>query len=886
MTLLSTHSLCCEYLVDPLGVDTPAPRLSWLLAGDGRGRRQTAYHIQAASSAERLAQDNGDLWDTGRVESRDTTHIPYAGAALLTGQRVWWRVRVWDETDAVSAWSASAFWQMGLLAPSDWHAQWIESPAPRYQDLNPCPRLRRAFALKGVPVRATLSATAHGVYELSMNGNRVGDAHFAPGWTDYKKRFAYQTYDVTSALRAGENALGATLGDGWWSGYLGFKGAIRHYGERPALLLKLDIEYADGSRERVVSDADWRAGEGPILYSDFQMGEKYDARLEAPGWAAPGFDDQAWQPVKALDTPAASVPLVAPADPPVRVTQEIVPLSVNSPQPGTFVFDLGQNFAGWARLRVSAPAGTLVQMRFGEMLAADGSLYAINLRAAKATDTYICKGEGLEVYEPHFTFHGFRYVEVTGFPGVPDLNAITGCVLESDTPPAGAFTCSDPDVNQLYSNIVWGQRGNFLSVPTDCPQRDERLGWMGDAQVFVRTATCNRDVAAFFTKWMRDVEDAQSEAGAFSDIAPRIAGVTEGVPAWADAGVIVPWTMYTVYGDRRLLETHYEAMTKWIDFLTSNNPDGLWVNARGNDYGDWLSVEADTDKDVLATAYFAYDTHLMAQIAAALGKDGDAERFASLFERIKAAFNAAYVAPDGVIRGDTQTAYVLALHFGLLPEAKRPEALRRLVADIEAKGNHLSTGFVGVGYLCPALTDAGRADIAYRLLLQDTFPSWLYSVRQGATTIWERWDGWTHEKGFQTPNMNSFNHYSLGSVGEWLMRSVAGIDTDGAGFGSLLMRPRLAARLPSVTAHYDSIRGRVGSTWEVKDGQFRWTVTVPPNVTATVFVPCAEGATVSEGGRPAEHAEGVTLLRRDAGCAVYETGSGAYEFAAALDTVL
>ena len=878
MTSLTAHTLRCEYRADPLGIDMPAPYLSWRLEGDGRGRRQTAYHVQAASSANQW--DAPDLRDTGRVDSPDTVHISYTGQTLTSGQRVAWRVRVWDENNAPSAWSAPAFWQMGLLAPQDWHARWIESPAPRFQDLCPCPHLRRAFVLKAAPVRATLSATAHGLYELSVNGQKVGDAHFAPGWTDYSKRQAYQTHDVTSLLTTGENALGAMLGDGWWCGYVGFGGARKHYGDRPALLLQLDVEYEDGSRDTVTSDEHWRTADGPLLYSDFLMGEKYDARQEQPGWNAPGYDDRAWQPVTVRDTPAASAPLVAQPDPPVRVTQEIVPISIASPTPGTHIFDMGQNFAGWARLKVTAPAGTIVQMRFGEMLNPDGTLYTTNLRSAKATDTYICKGGGVETYEPRFTWHGFRYAEVTGLPSAPGLDTLTGCVLESDTALAGAFTCSDADVNKLYENIVWGQRSNFLSIPTDCPQRDERLGWMADAHIFARTATFNRDVASFFAKWMDDVADAQSAAGAFPDVAPRLAGLSEeGAPAWADAGIIVPWTLYTVYGDLRLLERQYEAMTRWVDFLTTGNPDGLWVNRPWAGFGDWLSIDADTNKDVLATAYFARDAHLMHLIAAELGRTEDAARFQALFERVRAAFCAAYVAPDGTIAGDTQTAYVLALHFDLLPEERRADALRRLVADIEAKGSHLSTGFVGVGYLCPALTEAGRADVAYRLLVQDTFPSWLYSVRQGATTIWERWDGWTQERGFQTPDMNSFNHYSLGSVGEWLFRSVAGIDTDGPGFSKLVMCPQVEGPLSSVTAHYDSVRGRIESAWQVTDGQFAWTVTVPPNVTAEVHVPCADGASVTEGGTPAETAEGILFLRQEAGRAVYEVGSGTYSFA-------
>ena len=668
--------------------------------------------------------------------------IAYAGPALTSGQYVSWKVRAWDGKDQVSEWSESAFWQMGLLSDADWTAEWISLPPGRpIIDQNPSPFLRRAFHVPKPLRRATVYATARGVYTLHLNGQRLGDAQFAPGWTDYTQRLQYQTYDVTALMQNGENAVGAVLADGWYAGYIGWGSKRTHYGSRLQLLAQIVLEYADGSRETLGTDSLWRGATGPILASDMLMGETYDARLAMPGWAGAGFDDSEWNPVTVEAAHDPAVRRVAQIDPPVRVTEEITPVSVTQPLPGTHLFDLGQNMVGWVRLQVSGPPGTMVQMRFGEMLTAEGGLYADNLRSAKATDTYILSGNGAETYEPHFTFHGFRYVEVTGYPGEPSLEAIIGCVLHSDTPKTGTFECSDPLVNQLVQNIDWGQRGNFLSVPTDCPQRDERLGWMGDAQIFVRTAAANRDVAAFFAKWMYDVAEAQSPEGGFSDVSPRLVDPADGAPAWGDAGVIVPWTMYQVYGDTRILETHYDAMARWIDYLDSANPEHLWLHRRVNDFGDWLSIDAETDKDVLATAYFAYDVSLMAQIAEVLGRAEDAARFQALFAGIKTAFNAAYVAEDGSVRGETQTGYVLALRFGLLPEALRPVAAKRLTDNIASKNNHLSTGFVGVGYLCPVLTDAGYADVAYTLLLNTTFPSWGYSIRQGATTIWERWDG-------------------------------------------------------------------------------------------------------------------------------------------------
>ena len=846
--LLAPNALRCEYKTNPLGIDTPAPRLSWVLESPEQGAGQSAYQIVCG----------GGVWDSGKVLSAQSVSVAYAGPVLTSGQHISWSVRVWDGKDRASEWSEPAWWQMGLLADADWTAQWISLPPGRPGvDRNPSPFLRRTFTVAKPLARATVSATARGIYALHLNGQRVGDAHFAPGWTDYAKRLQYQTYDVTESVQNGENVIGAVLADGWYAGYIGWGNKRAQYGSRLQLLAQVVLEYADGSRETLGTDGQWRGATGPILASDMLMGEAYDARLEMPGWAGNGFDDSGWKSVTVEAAHDPAILRVAQIDPPVRVTEEVMPKAVTQPVPGTHLFDLGQNMVGWVRLRVQGPPGTIVQMRFGEMLDGSGRLYVDNLRAAKATDTYLLSGNGMETYEPHFTFHGFRYVEVTGYPGTPSLDAVAGCVVGSDIPRTGTFECSDPLVNQLVQNIDWGQRGNFLSVPTDCPQRDERLGWMGDAQIFVRTAAANRDVAAFFAKWMHDVAEAQSPEGGFSDVSPRLVDLSDGAPAWGDAGVIVPWTVYQVYGDTRILETHYDAMVRWIDYLGSANPDHLWLNRRANDFGDWLSIDADTDKDVLATAYFAYDASLMAQIAEVLGRAEDAARFGALFADIKTAFNEAYVSENGMVRGDTQTGYVLALRFGLLPDALRPLAAKRLVQNIAAKNSHLSTGFVGVGYLCPVLTEAGYADVAYTLLLNTTFPSWGYSITQGATTIWERWDGYTPEKGFQDTGMNSFNHYSLGSVGEWLQRYVAGIDTDPgrAGFAHIRIQPYPDRRLSFVRASFESVRGRIESAWTLDGGTFALSVTVPANTAATVTLP--DGQT-------------------------HEIGPGAYDFACTL----
>jgi alpha-L-rhamnosidase len=742
--------------------------------------------------------------------------------------------------------------------------------------LPPPPYLRKTFAVNKPVKRAVVYASALGLYELQINGKRVGKDYFTPGWTDYTKRVYYQSYDVTNLLAKGGNAVGAILADGWYAGYLGFGRKREHYGSEPRFFAQLEIEYTDGGRKTVVTDKSWKAAYGPLFESDFLMGETYDSRKEAPGWCTYPFSDSGWETVAVTDKIEGrlqSYPGVT-----VQRILEIKPEKLTEPRKGAYVFDMGQNFAGWVRLKVRGKAETKVVLRFAEMLNPDGTVYTTNLRAARCTDTYILRGSGEEIWEPRFTFHGFRYVEVTGCPGKPALDTIAGVVLHSDTPPAGYFECSNPMVNQLWRNIVWSQRGNFLEVPTDCPQRDERLGWTGDAQIFVRTATYNMDVAAFFTKWLVDLEDAQTKEGAFPDVAPHKVAMGSGVPAWGDAGVICPWTIYHVYGDKRVLEKHYESMKKWIAYLEKNSKE-LLRPAYG--YGDWVSIGSDTPKDVIATAYFAYSTHLVSKAAAVLGKNDEARKYEELFGRIKDAFNKAYVSDDARVKGETQTCYLLALYFDLLPDDKRQAATQHLVEAIRAKNWHLSTGFVGLSYLLPTLTQTGHLDIAYRLLANDTFPSWGYSIKNGATTIWERWDGWTEEKGFQTPEMNSFNHYAFGSVGRWLFNTVAGIDTDGPGYRQVIVRPRPGG-ITSAKASYESINGTIVSDWRLRDGTFTLNVTIPANTTATVYVPAGSAETVTEGGRPATRAETVRFLRMDQGNAVFAIGSGRYQFVSKL----
>ncbi len=864
------ENLRCEHLTNPVGIDETTPRLSWIMTSHRRGEKQTAYQILVASSVDVLNEDRGDLWDSGKVASDETTEISYLGQPLTSRRSCFWKLRVWNRNGKPSRWSQAARWTMGLLQRREWSAKWITAATPAA----PVPYLRKTFDLDHPIQHAVLYVTALGLYEVHINGHPVGDHVLAPDWTDYRKRVRYQAYDVTALLKHGHNAVAALLANGWYCGHIG-GGRNQFFGQAPAFLAQLEVTCSEGRNERIVTDRSWKMRSSPVLSSDFMLGENYDARLEVKGWDEASLDDRQW--AFATEPAEPDIAIDDQVMEPVRETAEISPKLITEPKPNCWVFDLGQNMVGVVRLKISAPAGTTVTLRHAEMLNPDGTLYTANLRSATSTDHYICKGKGREVWQPQFTFHGFRYVELTGLAAKPPRSAVTGIVIASDIPCVGRFVCSDARLNQLQSNIQWSQRGNYLSIPTDCPQRDERLGWMGDAQAFLRTATYNADIAAFFTKWLVDVDDGQSSAGSFGDISPNVGG-HGGSPGWGDAGVICPWTLYQTYGDKRVLERHLPAMIKWVEYLRAHSNGLIREKNRGGDYGDWLSISADTPKDLIGTAFFAYSTRLVAESCAALGRSAEYDKYENLFRDIKSAFIKRYVAADGTIRGDTQTACAMALKFDLLPDDLRPKAAQQLQDDINAKAWHLSTGFVGVGYLLPVLTQNGKMGAAYRLLLQDTFPSWLFSVKQGATTIWERWDGWTPEKGFQDPGMNSFNHYSLGSCGEYLFGYVGGIRPASPGFRTILIDPAIHDGLTWARTRYNSIHGEIATSWRVGGQRLNLKVIVPANTTAIVSLPARKTTGVTEGGRPAAEADGVRFLRYENDRAQFEVGSGTYSF--------
>ncbi|HZM05511.1 MAG TPA: glycoside hydrolase family 78 protein [Candidatus Saccharimonadales bacterium] len=879
---LTPDTLRCEYRINPLGLDETAPRLSWRVTAKERDERQTAYEVAVAATPKDLSAKTANLWNSGKIPGSDTTAIVYDGEPLVSGEMCYWKVRVWDKDDKVSDWSQPAFWSMGLLKQDDWKGSWIGYDKMRQRDLKstnlflpPPPYLRTEFKVSKKIKRATLYVTALGLADFYVDGRRVSEDRFTPGWTDYAKRVHYRAYDVTPLLRRGRNALGAILADGWYSGYIGWNHVRDHYGKKPRLRAQLQIDYVDGSHDIVSSGPGWKASSGAISGTDFLMGESYDARA-AKKWSEPGFDDRAWD---AVVTGAEMKPLVqAHPGPAVGVFAELTPKSIKQVQPDVYVFDMGQNFAGVARLKLKGKPGQKVTLRFAERLNPDGSIYTTNLRGALATDTYICRGHGTETWEPRFTYHGFQYVEVTGLDKMPDKKTITGIALSSETTDAGKFSCSDPMLNRLAKNIYWTQRANFIDIPTDCPQRDERLGWMGDAQVYIRTATLNEDVQAFFTKWLVDVADGQRKDGEFPMVAPvKVAG-DDGGPAWADAGVICPWTVYEVYGDTRILEKHYDSMARFIDFCKNRSTNNLLPPKEFQCFGDWLNIKDETPKPVICTAYFAYSTKLMSRIATALGRTDDAAKYNDLFTRIRAAFQHAYVRTDGQIEGNTQTDYVLALAFDLLDPDQQQAAAQRLVELIKKRDWHLSTGFIGTKNLMLVLAKIGRNDVAYRLIHNDTFPSWGFSIAHGATSIWERWDGWTPEKGFQDPGMNSFAHYSFGAVYQWMAENIGGIRSDGLGYDHIIIAPQPDDKLAWADTTYASIHGPIETQWTKRNGRFHLKTTIPANTTATIVLPGSDAESVRESGHAALRVPGVSFIRAEPGHLVFEVASGTYDF--------
>lgn len=847
MEKISSVKLSVEHRSESFGIGTSAPRLSWQIETDIQNWQQAAYEIKTLDSK-----------GTGKVDSAESLLVDFPFAPLKSREQISIQVRVWGTDGSESDWSEPVVIETGLLSTSDWTARFI---SPTWEEdttkSNPAPYLRREFELRAGIKSARLYITSLGLYEAEINGQVVGDHVFSPGWTVYDERLRYQTFDITSMLNEGKNALGAILGDGWFRGRIGFGGGQRNvYGEYLALLAQLEVQYEDGSSERIVTDdaGAWKASTGAILLSGIYDGETYDARLEHPGWTLPGFDDSAWSGVRTVEWDMDA--LEAPLNPPVRRIEKVAPVSIHKSPSGKTIVDFGQNLVGRLSIKVKGPAGHTVTLRHAEVLE-NGELGTRPLRFAEATDRYTFKGGETETWEPRFTFHGFRYAEVSDWLGELSLDDLSAVVLHSDMERTGWFECSDPLLNQFHQNVVWGMRGNFLDVPTDCPQRDERLGWTGDLEVFSPTASYLYDVSGLLQSWLKDLAvDQRKSGGRVPHVVPNVLGKqSAGGAAWADAATVVPWVLYQRFGDAKILADQFESMCAWVDYVASVAGESRLWN-KGFQFGDWLDptappdkpAQARTDKVIVASAYFVHSAELVAKAAEVLGRTDAQKKYQSLADEARAAFAREYITPSGRMMNDAETAYALALIFDLLPTPEqRQHAGNRLDELVRESGFHIRTGFVGTPLICDALCSTGHYGTAYRLLMQRECPSWLYPVTMGATTIWERWDSMLPDGSINPGEMTSFNHYALGAVADWMHRTIAGLTPTEPGYRRMEIRPRPGGGLTHAQTRHVTPYGMAECNWKIDDGKFDLNITIPANASALVVLPNGEGHEVGSG---------------------------------------
>ena len=916
--LNATH-LRTEYKTNPV-TDASHPRLSWELESPVRNQVQTAYQVIVASSTDQLTEEKADLWNTKKIESNATSQVEYNGTQIRSRMICYWKVRSWGSGGRPGPWSSTAKWETGLLKTEDWKAAWIGNDltalgkGPVYH-LPPAPYFRKETTVAGKIKSARLYITALGLYEFQINGKKIGKDYFTPGWTDYNKRVYYQAYDVTHDLKAGKNVFGAIVSDGWYAGYLGYSLLVGNpvvhnfYGKVPLIKAQVEIEYADGKKETVVTDDSWKSNHGPLVESDILNGETFDARAKFTGWDKPGFTAKNWIAATVYPDDNNRKIEIYPGVPVQRV-KELKALSITARPNGKYIINLGQNFSGVVRLHVKGKAGDSVILKYGEVLFPDGSLMTENLRRARATDTYILEGkaEG-ETWTPQFTYHGFQYVEVSGLHYKPTSDAITGIVMTSPTPEAGSLVTDNAMINQLYHNIVWTQRSNYFDVPTDCPQRDERLGWTGDAQAYVQSAAYNNDIASFFNKWLVDLNDAQRADGTYPIYAPapnlRVSDTYS--PGWSDAGIICPYTIYKNYGDIKMIREFWTEMVGYMKFLeTKSKGDYYFPEASFEDispkggFGDWLSVGKKTPPDMLATMYYAQNARMMTEMAKAIGEAKDEKHFSDVSARINEAFikhytgtdgkfitnAAAYGNGDGYVDGNmgfdghTQTAYANAIYMLSLQPDMKAKAGNNLADLIHANDDKLSTGFLGVKPLLPALSATGHTDIAYKLLLSTRYPSWGFEVVNGANTVWERWNSYVKGKGFESnAEMNSFNHYAFGSVNEWLFGNMAGIRAAKAGYDSIIIHPEIAPeKINSVKAAYHSIHGEIISSWKKIGNTLVMDVTIPVNTKAEIYIPATKEEAITEGGSSISKNKFLGISGSRDGCIVVSAGSGKYSF--------
>jgi len=889
--------LRCEYLIDPVGIDEPRPRFSWIVPQGGRTRSQRAYRIIVSSSELRALQGEGDIWDTGKVNSDETSNIPFNGSVLLSRQECFWRVCWWEQTDISSPWSGIARFEMGLLQETDWKGQWISRQGvkefrskgstllgePLGDYVNSFTLyLRKEFRLKKRIARARAYVCGLGYYELRLNGSKVGDSVLDPAQTEYRKVALYSTYDVTSHLASGDACtIGVLLGNGRY---------IRSYGyDAPKLRMQLVVECEDGTVDSVATSSDWKVSYGPLQENGLYFGERYDARLEMPGWDGPSFDDSSWESAQVV----AGVPVAAQMMEPIRVVQILSPRKWSMLSSGEAVYDFGQNFAGWVRLSVSGPAGTEVKLRHAELLNDDGSLNISPNQNAESTDVYILRGEGTEAYEPRFTYHGFRYLEITADPALPSIISVLGCVVHSDVAEVGQFSCSHELINKIHRNILWGQRSNLMSIPTDCSQRDERQGWLGDAHLAAEESMFNFGMASFYTKFLRDIHHAQREDGSLPDTVPAYLGrLYPADPAWSAAYITIAWLMYQFYGDTRILGRYFDSMKKYVFFLRDHS-DGLIVKTLGK-YGDWCPPGSIAPKrtpvELTSTWYFFHDTVLLGRIAAAIGQEEDQRKLEALAINIRSAFNRTFLR-DGeyevnrfapVDRSPGQTSNALPLYLDMVPPEGKAKVVERLLHGVvNEQDYHLDTGILGTRYLLDVLSDLGRTDVAFRVAVQRTYPGWGYMVEEGATTLWERWEK------IGGGGMNSHNHIMLGSVDAWFYRVLAGLSTLAPAWKHIRFKPPVVQGLDSAQAEFRSVRGRVSVAWRRSAEEFLMAIVVPVGAVGTVYVPVQredhvvilDGTTVWPATqRQGSKAQGCELVGCEEKYVLLNVGSGEYAF--------
>jgi len=894
---LTITNLRCEYLEAPLGIDALQPRFSWVLECQKRGVSQTAYRILVASSEKALEDDRVDRWDSGKVESDESVNVVYEGGSLESGETYFWRVRVWDQDSTASLWSAVTTFQMGLLEASEWEGAWIGAADGNIS----APLIRKEFSLDKEVVQAHAYICGLGYYELYINGEKVGDHVLDPGTTDYRKRVLYVTYNVTDYLQTGANTVAVMLGDGWFSSTEMVEQSpvpLRLYADRPQLLLQLNAKYANGTKASVFTDESWKVSRGPITSNGIWNGESYDARLEQPGWKSPGFDDSAWDNAAVVDAPGGW--LDSQLLPPIRVNKTLKPVALTEPRPGVYVFDFGQNLTGWPRLRVSGPAGTEVVLRTAEITRPEmarmkgesdegvlGTIDPSPNRSAKAQDSYILAGKaGVEVYEPHFTYHGFRYVQVEGFPGKPTPGSLEARVVHSAVEPVGDFHCSNELINQIHHNTVWGQLSNLFSMPTDCPQRDERLGWMGDAHLSAEEAMYNFDMAAFYTKWLQDIKDAQLENGALPDLTPpHWMEFETGTPAWQVAYPLITWDMYRYYGDTRILEIHYPSVKKWVDYYGETAKDYIVEWGRGDWVPPKLTEPDDGSLPITSTGYYYHGARIVAGMAEVLGKAEDAQSYTNLAAEIKKAFNARFLHPETNQYGTgSQTSNSFPLYLGLVPEDREEAVMENLVRDIVTEHDtHLWVGIIGTKALVEVLPAQGWGQLMYQLAVQTTYPSWGYMISHGATTFWERWGGYK----YFDAGMNSLNHIMFGSVDEFFYGDLAGIRPASPGYQLVTIKPQVVGDLESARAETKTVRGLISSIWARNGNTLTLEVIIPVNSRGKVSIPNLglEEVVVKEGGKvvwkDGSYKSGVAGISGAEGSEKYitfEAGSGAYSF--------